>query len=224
MARTSLSRRLLWTRRTLTSLWRSSTLALLARLFPSLHSSLSYTIKPLTTNDDRHLYEAIYGSLSGATENDAGTELFPCDSEVNVTFIFGGQEFPVHPLDIFFENKEGGNACEPQVCGRCSLSLIHADVPSSSISRAATVSKTCCSVRLGFMDSRNERLPPPGDAFLRNVYALHHFGDTIRGGPTQPYIQLLSTLDVAQAHDQFIEAHGDSPDLLLPSDDRAARA
>jgi hypothetical protein len=161
MARISLSRRLPWTRRTPTSSLRPSIPAVLARLFPCLHFSLNHTIIPLTTNDARHLYEAIYGSLSGATENDAGTELFPCDSEVNVTFIFGGQEFPVHPLDIFFENKDGGNACEPQVCGRCSLSLIHADVPSSSISRTATVSMTRCSVRIGFLDSRNERLPPP---------------------------------------------------------------
>jgi hypothetical protein len=48
-------------------------------------------------------------------------------------------------------------------------------------------------------------MSPIGDMFLRSVYMLDHFGDTIRGGPTQPYIQLLSTVDVAKAHDEFVQ-------------------
>jgi hypothetical protein len=185
----------------------------LARTFPSPYLPLDYTIKALTMNDRREVYEAIYGDLrdlADATETDEGLELFPCNSEVNVTFIFGGQEFPVHPLDILFSPIDGSSVCAPQVCGRCSLSLILADVSSSSFRRTPTMSRTRRSVRLAFLDSRNECLPLPGDSFLRSVYALHHFGDTIRGGPAQPYIQLLSTVDVAQAHEQFIEARGDS--------------
>jgi hypothetical protein len=163
-------------------------------------------------NDPREVYEAIYEdlrSLPGATETDEGLELFPCNAEVNVTFIFGGQEFPVHPLDILDSPIDGDSVCAPRVCGRCSLPLILADVPSSSVRRTPTMSRTRRSVRLAFLGSGNECLHLPGDAFLRSVYALHHFGDTIRGGPAQPYIQLLSTVDVAQAHEQFIEARGD---------------
>jgi hypothetical protein len=55
---------------------------------------------------------------------------------------------------------------------------------------------------------------------------LNHFGDTIRGGPTQPYIQLLSTVDAVEAHNQFVDVRvngvgrgvvaNDGPPLIRP--------
>jgi hypothetical protein len=44
-----------------------------------------------------------------------------------------------------------------------------------------------------------------GDAFLWSVYMLNRFVDSIRGGPAPPYVQLLSTVDVAEAHAEFVQ-------------------
>lgn len=49
----------------------------------------------------RGISDAIYGRVHGAvynTSNEFWT--IPCAQELNVTFVFGGQKFPVHPLDL----------------------------------------------------------------------------------------------------------------------------
>jgi hypothetical protein len=120
-----------------------------------MYSSPHHTMPSLTVNDCREIFDAIYGNLTGAVRNEDGTVSFPCDSEVNVTFTFGGQEFPVHPLDIFFADTEGHGMCEPQVRCLCSLPLVLADGSSSLKRGMATKSRMRCSVRLGFLESRN---------------------------------------------------------------------
>jgi hypothetical protein len=122
-----------------------------------MYSSPHHTIPSLTTSDRRQIFDAIYGNLTGAVRNEDGTVSFPCDSEVNVTFTFGGQEFPVHPLDIFFADTDGKGMCEPQVRRRCSLPLVLADGPSSLRWGMAMRSRMRCSVRLSFLESSNTR-------------------------------------------------------------------
>jgi hypothetical protein len=59
----------------------------------------------------RDMVDAIYGNIEGGSDG-----LFPCDSEVNVTFTFGGQDYPVHPLDILRpDDSLPENMCFPQV-------------------------------------------------------------------------------------------------------------
>lgn len=73
----------------------------------------------------RGVADAIYGRFHGAeyvTVSGIGsTYILPCDSEVNVTFRFGGRAYPMHPLDMTMDpsglglgsvmNSKGELAC-----------------------------------------------------------------------------------------------------------------
>ena len=55
-----------------------------------------------------HIIHSIYGRVPGAvyiprsgTESGYYTNI-PCDYELNVTFVFGGLEYRIHPLDLTF--------------------------------------------------------------------------------------------------------------------------
>lgn len=48
----------------------------------------------------RSVSDAIYGRVQGATyDTTNGWWSIPCDQEVNLTFVFAGQNYPIHPLD-----------------------------------------------------------------------------------------------------------------------------
>ena len=70
--------------------------------------------------------DAIYGRFPGAEfvtidRNVGATYILPCTTEVNVTFIFGGKRFVIHPLDMTMhpsvlgigsvKNSKGETAC-----------------------------------------------------------------------------------------------------------------
>jgi hypothetical protein len=69
--------------------------------------------------------QAFYGSFDGAEltniTNLGQVWILPCTAEVNVSFKFSGNSFPVHPLDATLEptalglnelqNSDGTNAC-----------------------------------------------------------------------------------------------------------------
>lgn len=38
-------------------------------------------------------------------EGIGGVWVVPCGTEVNVTFVFGGRKYPMHPLDMTLEPK-----------------------------------------------------------------------------------------------------------------------
>jgi hypothetical protein len=52
--------------------------------------------------------EEIYRNVSGAYEHffpDLGIQwVVPCDAEIDLTFKFGGVDFPIHPLDMNLDN------------------------------------------------------------------------------------------------------------------------
>ncbi|KDQ56688.1 hypothetical protein JAAARDRAFT_36181 [Jaapia argillacea MUCL 33604] len=117
---------------------------------------------------------ALYGSIPGANLTN-GTWVVPCGGKVNVSFVFGGQTFPVHPLDVAYVagTDDNGNAM-------CVGAFSGADVTTDSPNDVAL-----------------------GDSFLRNVYSLYDYGKWVTAGSTAPFIQLLSTTDPAKAWAEF---------------------
>ncbi|PBK97380.1 acid protease [Armillaria gallica] len=140
----------------------------------------------------RYVADAIYSRFSGAEYmNMTGLGevwTLPCDEEVNVTFKFSGNSYHVHPLDATMDP-----------------SLINLDLTDS------TGRSYCVGSFQPFI------FAPPfptydmilGMSFLRNVYAVFNYGDFVAGGNDttvreDPYVQLLSTTDPAEAHSDFV--------------------
>jgi len=76
------------------------------RLVAVIDSGFSYPQVP------RAMSDAIYGRVQGA-QYDTNTEQWtlPCDQELNITFMFGGQAYPIHPLDTSSSDLKSGNFC-----------------------------------------------------------------------------------------------------------------
>ncbi|TFK40750.1 aspartic peptidase A1 [Crucibulum laeve] len=152
----------------------------------------------------RDVSDAIYGRVRGAvydTKNEYWT--IPCGQLLNLTFMFGGKPYPVHPLDVVDNNFSKTDANGKRVC-------IGAFQP---ITSAFSV--------LGHYDMIL------GMSFLRNAYTLLDFGDWIDDTKDQghPYIQMTSLLDVPAARRDFIQIRlggndttGDEQWSLLPVD------
>jgi hypothetical protein len=51
--------------------------------------------------------DAIYGSITGAEVTD-GEYVVPCDSKIDISFVFGGVTYPVHPIDLTFVQESNG--------------------------------------------------------------------------------------------------------------------
>ncbi|KAJ7636236.1 aspartic peptidase domain-containing protein [Roridomyces roridus] len=124
-----------------------------------------------------------------------------CDREVNITLKFGGQLYPVHPLDTTMSDEAlGGDDTDPTLLKS---------------------GKVAC---LGpFQPFSFDAGPDPtydiifGMAFLRNVYVLINFGDFVAGSNSKadPYIQLLSITDLAQAHTDFVNERLNGTDTTV---------
>ncbi|KAJ6572010.1 aspartic peptidase domain-containing protein [Mycena capillaripes] len=129
---------------------------------------------------------AIYSSIPGAvfspdsnipltkfsTTNDAW--VVPCNASVNVVATFGGQDFPIHPLDV----------TDMQV------------VTSPDGRRNYTMCIGTFTDVGGIVSGESDALF--GDSFLRNAYTVFDFGT---GGNTKgnPFVQLLSQTDATKA-------------------------
>ena len=58
--------------------------------------------------------EVIYGAVPGAQfVRSSGIYILPCDTRLNVSFVFGGIEYPVHPIDTVTATTDfnGGVVC-----------------------------------------------------------------------------------------------------------------
>jgi len=138
--------------------------------------------------------DAIYSGVSGATlQNISGigeTYVLPCSQEINLTFVFSGVKYPIHPLDTNMDGDDlqltdGSNE---KIC-------IGAFQPVSFDSSFGSGSAPLFDMILGM-------------AFLRNAYLLVDYGDFVDGSTSTaaPYIQLLSTTnDSAAAHQDFVK-------------------
>ncbi|KAF5369340.1 hypothetical protein D9758_002508 [Tetrapyrgos nigripes] len=145
--------------------------------------------------------DAIYGDIPGAkfisdgatvSPDLAGLENFyqiPCKYEVNLSFFFAGQEFPISPLDlsVFVGTADSGE----DFCISF-YQQIDDDVAGNP--------------DFGAFDMIL------GMGFLRNTYILINFGDFVDGSTSNvadPYIQLLSISDKAKIHQDFVNARLD---------------
>jgi len=137
--------------------------------------------------------KAIYGQFTDAElVNDPSLGsiwILPCSQEVNITLKFGGNSYPISPLDT---------TTDPTIFGLSS--------------RTTSSGKNAC---LGLFQpvSFDTGSDPTYDivfgmAFLRNVYTLINFGDFIAGSKSKadPYIQFLSTTTPSQAHTDFVNS------------------
>ncbi|KAI0358431.1 acid protease [Trametes cingulata] len=150
--------------------------------------------------------DAIYSRVPGAkyvyiSATATPVWTLPCDVELNITFKFNGVSYPVHPLDTVMDDLSGplDDNGEP----------------------------TC----VGAFQPMADNAPYDiilGMAFLRNAYILMSFGDFVDGSLTkagEPFVQLRSLTDPAEAHEDFVQLRLGGVDttgsqtLLPPNDD-----
>ncbi|KAJ2917039.1 hypothetical protein MD484_g3391, partial [Candolleomyces efflorescens] len=160
-----------------------------SRLTVVLDSGFSLPQVPRAVADA--LYSRFHGAEFVSVNGIGPTYILPCDAEVNATFLFAGNRYPMHPLDMTMDPSALGLGSV--VNSRGQLSCI------------AT-----------FQPFTYDRGPNPtydmvlGMAFMRNVYTLFDYGDFTSPSDTSssttdpPYIQLLSLTDPSEAHQDFV--------------------
>jgi hypothetical protein len=147
----------------------------------------------------RSMVDAIYAKAKGATfDSKNNIYVVPCDTEINITFTFGGIAYPVHPLDAV--SPAGGQISDGYVSRRIEARVgVLIDRP-SCIGMFQPIT----------FDSQGQLDMILGMAFLRNVYMLNSFGlmAVAAGfGAPAPYVQMLSvTNDSARTHAEFVNA------------------
>ncbi|TFK88605.1 acid protease [Polyporus arcularius HHB13444] len=148
--------------------------------------------------------DAIYSKIPGAafwTSPIINSWIIPCDSIPDLSFVFGGKEYPVHPLDLSL----------PQV------------IP--ILDSGAEKNVTVCVATYQYLT-----LDPTqfagfdlilGDAFLRSVYASFDYGDYNPTNHTTgtPFVQMVSTVDPHSAVDEFREGRAEQLAQLPPTID-----
>ncbi|KAI0633780.1 aspartic peptidase domain-containing protein [Trametes polyzona] len=132
--------------------------------------------------------DAIYKSIPGAVYwATGGAYVVPCNSSTMLSFVFDGQEFAVHPLDLALP------------------------LPAPIIKDGKQTNVTVCLATYQYLN-----LDPTsfagfdlilGDAFLRSVYASFDYGDSdpMNNSTTTPFVQLLTTVDRHTAMAEFYE-------------------
>lgn len=55
------------------------------------------------SNVAQAMYSEIPGAILTNLSDFGDIWVLPCDQQVNATFLFGGVEFPIHPLDLNFD-------------------------------------------------------------------------------------------------------------------------
>ncbi|EIW59870.1 acid protease [Trametes versicolor FP-101664 SS1] len=146
--------------------------------------------------------DAIYSSIEGAVFDETTTFwIVPCNSSgVSLSFVFGDQEFFVHPLDLTlpvagpFNGPGGGNVT---ICIN-TFQYLTLD-PAEFVGFDLIL----------------------GDAFLRNVYASFNYGDQ----NTPPFVQMVTTTpDADTAQQEFQQQRAKTLAGLPPTIDPAAAA
>ncbi|TCD70766.1 hypothetical protein EIP91_001796 [Steccherinum ochraceum] len=153
----------------------------------------------------RAMSDAIYGRVPGAVYNEA-SEVWtvPCSQMINLTFKFGGMDYPIHPLDVSSSDFNMVDATGNPVC-------VGAFQP---ITSAFSL--------LGEYDIIL------GMAFMRNTYTLLDYGNWIKDSSidqNDPFVQLLPLTDPTTAKNDFVkirlsgvDSTGDAAHQLLPAD------
>ncbi|RPD73742.1 acid protease [Lentinus tigrinus ALCF2SS1-7] len=148
--------------------------------------------------------DAIYSKIPGAafwTSPIINSWIIPCNSSTDLSFVFGGKEYPVHPLDLSL----------PQVF--------------PILDNGAEKNVTVCVATYQYLN-----LDPTqfagfdlilGDAFLRSVYASFDYGDYNPTNHTNgtPFVQMVSTVYPHSAMDEFKEGRAELLSALPPTID-----
>ncbi|TFK29594.1 acid protease [Coprinopsis marcescibilis] len=146
------------------------------------------TIVPL------ELFDAIYSKVEGAVRYVSQSDfipryIVPCDNNAVVSFSFGGQQIPIHPLRSTVVWSEGKPAALEAytVC----INGLEPD-PETSDSSYITL----------------------GSRFLYDAFALFNLGDSQESSPlgSDPYIQLLSKIESVEDAKEEASAYWTSDD------------
>ncbi|TBU55658.1 acid protease [Dichomitus squalens] len=153
---------------------------------------------------------AIYSTVPGAVLHSSPIGalngwILPCDfPPIDVSFTFGGKEYPVHPLDLF-------------------LPVFPVPIIENGSEKNVTVCVATYQALALDPASFNTFDLILGDAFLRSVYASFDYGDYNPTNNTngQPFVQMVSTVDVYSAPNEFedflSELRSNAPPSLEPS-------
>ena len=124
--------------------------------------------------------EAMYNVTGSVFDAESGFWVVPCETQINVSMVFGRDTFPVDPLDLISPagTDDDGNV----ICVG-----VFQNAPANSgvgqYIRYYTPFYIHVQGRLDFI---------LGDTFMRNVYSLFDFGNFAKVGDSDPFIQLLS--------------------------------
>jgi len=152
----------------------------------------------------RSVSDAIYGCVQGA-QYDTNEQLWlvPCDQMLNISFNFGGMNYPIHPLDTVSNDFNRTDSNGNPIC-------VGTFQPITSA--------------FSLLGSYDMIL---GMAFLRNTYTLLDYGNFIDASSNDqgsPFVQLLSTTNVNAAHSDFVRSRlngqdttGSPSKALLPA-------
>ncbi|KAJ7095380.1 aspartic peptidase domain-containing protein [Mycena belliarum] len=139
-----------------------------------LDSGTSYTYAPTAICDA--IYSGVPGAHYSAT---AGQWIVPCDAEVDIALQFGGEVYPIHPLDVTPTSLTNSSLC------------VGSFIPQT------------VSVGAGEFDWL------VGDNVLRSVYSIYDFGDFDSSQKMgNPYVKLLSLVNPNQASKDFHALRG----------------
>ncbi|KAI0644417.1 acid protease [Trametes meyenii] len=158
-----------------------------------LDSGFTYSQLPVPVID------AIYSSIPGAVlyngtvpgidnQPTNTTWIVPCNASANISFAFGGQDYPVHPRDVI----RHWTGFELQKAEGVSI-LANTTICTNRFFAAPPISPDY-DMLLGMV-------------FLRNVYASFQYGDYTPPGVNStgqlPYVQMLSVIDPNTAWTEF---------------------
>ncbi|KAJ7169191.1 aspartic peptidase domain-containing protein [Mycena crocata] len=149
--------------------------------------------------------DSIYSKIPGAVlaknsslrnaywSSDRDVWVVPCNASLDLSAIFGGQPYPLHPLDMTqMYTSVGPNGVNYTVCV-------------GSITNGGTITS-------GSTDALF------GDTFLRNVYTVFSYGDE----QTTPFVQFLSQTKMWESQQDFAvvrkELLANGPPEIAPAD------
>jgi len=129
--------------------------------------------------------------------------LVPCDQLLNISFNFGGVNYPIHPLDTVSDDFNMTDSSGNSICVGTFQPITTA---------------------FSLLGSYDLIL---GMAFLRNTYTLLDYGDFVDASSNDrgsPFVQLLPLTNVNTAHNDFVQARlngqdttGSPSKALLPA-------
>ncbi|KAJ6514606.1 aspartic peptidase domain-containing protein [Mycena vulgaris] len=148
------------------------------------------------------IYSAVPGAVlaknssignQGHWSGDQDVWVVPCNTSASFTVYFGGQPYPIHPLDFMsLSTKVGPDGVNYTIC-----------VGSITNGGSITTGKTDAMF---------------GDTFLRNVYTVFSFGDNT----TSPFVQFLPLTNEWESSQDFISVRqqilAKNPPELAPAD------